>query len=376
MQEVDIAKFLALRFVNTDPTQIESEVLSSYEKMTGRSLAPGNPERLFLEALAMIIAQQSYLIDHTGKQNLLPFSSGLILDCLGVLTDTIRLPARPARTRIRFTIQSPLDWPVFIPSGTRITPDGDIVFATAELAIIVPGRIAVEVEALCTTPGVIGNGYVPGQIARMVDPVAHVTRVGNVTQSMEGADIESDAHYRARIQLAPESYTCAGPVGAYRSHVMAAHRDITEVAIWRPFPGHVDIRPVLTGGELPSAELCNTIYDQVSADDVRPLTDTVTVAPPTVISYEIVGHWYLRQTDSALLQTVTREVTEAVESYRLWQRSMPGRDIVPSQLIERIQSVPGVKRVVVESPGFKDLKPYELARETKVDIRCAGLEED
>jgi hypothetical protein len=57
----------SIAFCETDPAAIEAAIIASYEEITERQLYPGNPERLFLEALAYLIAQQNFLIDYTGK---------------------------------------------------------------------------------------------------------------------------------------------------------------------------------------------------------------------------------------------------------------------------------------------------------------------
>lgn len=47
-------------------------------------------------------------------------------------------------------------------------------------------------------------------------------------------DSESDDAFRARAALAPEGYSVAGPVGAYKFHALSAHGDIKDVAAWNP----------------------------------------------------------------------------------------------------------------------------------------------
>ncbi len=67
-----------ISFAETDPATIEREIITLYETLTGRSLAKGDPVRLFLESIALVIIQQRTLIDYTGKQNLLAYAEALI----------------------------------------------------------------------------------------------------------------------------------------------------------------------------------------------------------------------------------------------------------------------------------------------------------
>lgn len=115
----------SIEFAVKDVSKIETDVITTYEAISGRKLAPGDPVRLFLQAIASIIAQQRVLIDYSAKQNLLAFAEGNFLDHLGALLETERLPAQPAKTTIRFTINSQPQT-VTIPKGTRVTPDGKI----------------------------------------------------------------------------------------------------------------------------------------------------------------------------------------------------------------------------------------------------------
>jgi phage-related baseplate assembly protein len=47
-------------------------------------------------------------------------------------------------------------------------------------------------------------------------------------------DGESDDAFRARAALAPEGYSTAGPIGAYKFHALSAHGDIKDVTAWNP----------------------------------------------------------------------------------------------------------------------------------------------
>lgn len=130
---------------------------------------------------------------------------------------------------------------------------------------------------------------------------------------------------------------------------MGVSQDIADVSVSCPTPGTVDVRPVLEGGELPSEDVLEAVRQKLSADDVRPLTDTVIVQAPDGVFYDLDVTWFLSKADEALLATISSAVTSAVESYILWQRSKPGRDILPTRLISLMEQA-GARRVVVRSP--------------------------
>ena len=72
-------------FADADASKVESYILSEYEKITGRSLAKGDPVRLFLLTITAVIVLLLNKINETGKQNLLRYATGNNLDHLGAL---------------------------------------------------------------------------------------------------------------------------------------------------------------------------------------------------------------------------------------------------------------------------------------------------
>ena len=79
------------------------------------------------------------------------------------------------------------------------------------------------------------------------------------------------------------------------------------------------------------------VENALTPKDVRPLTDKVLVGSPETVEYALAGKWFLSSSDSTLLASITKAVDAAVEGYRLWQRSEPGRDINPDELIARMR---------------------------------------
>lgn len=365
-----------ITFAEIDPAEIEASVLTTYEGIAEVTLYPGDPVRLFLESLAYLIALQNNLINLAGRQNLLAYAEGQHLDEIGKMVGTSRLAKAYAKHTQRFRLREPLPFDVSVPGGTRVTTaDNGMVFATQKTLVIKAGDLSADTVAMAVEDGEKGNGFLPGQISRLVDPLPYVSETINTTTSSGGADVETDARYRERIQLAPESFTCAGPEGAYRYHALRAHQDIAEAAIWTPKPGTVEVILVATGGELPSDEMLAAARDRLSASDVRPLTDTVTVRGPELVSYEIDVEWDLSRRDAALSASIQSAVADAVERYRVWQRSAAGRDINPTRLISLMQQA-GARRVRVVQPEFTPLTGRQLARETKVVLRFMGIEDE
>ena len=159
-----------IKFVDDDVQKIESNIVTTYEALAGYTLYPGDPRRLFLQALAQIIAHQRSLINYTGRQNLLRYAEEDYLKVIGEDQGVPQFGPSPAKTTLRFTISRVQQSVVTVPKGTRATADGKIFFATTETGEIPIGELSVDVPAECTVSGEIGNGFLPGQINRIVDP--------------------------------------------------------------------------------------------------------------------------------------------------------------------------------------------------------------
>lgn len=96
----------------------------------------------------------------------------------------------------------------------------------------------------------------------------------NVTLSFGGADIESDDRLRDRIILAPESFSVAGPKGAYIYWAKTAHQNIIDVAVESPEPGTVNVYPLMKDGVL-TVEVKSLVEEVLNNDKRRPLCDLV-----------------------------------------------------------------------------------------------------
>ena len=368
-----------VEFAEKSPVVIEREIISAYEAYTGRSLAKGDPVRLFLESIALIIIQQRNLIDYAAKQNLLAYASGDFLDHIGALLGVTRLEASKAVCTLRFNLSAELKSAVIIPSGTRVTPDGNIIFATLNDVEIKAGDLEIEVGAECESSGIIGNDFLAGQINKLVDVFAYEMSVVNITDSTGGAETESDENFRERINIAPESFSSAGPFGAYEYLTRSAHQDIIDVAVLgQPYaePGTVKIYPLLKNGELPGQEILELVLETCSARDKRPLTDEVLVLPPESVSYEVHAKFYIDRANASQASLIKSRVEAAYEDFKIWQKNRLGRDINPSELNFRLVNA-GAKRVEIYAPEFKVLKPWEVAiiDEQGSELIYGGLED-
>jgi len=125
------------------------------------------------------------------------------------------------------------------------------------------------------------------------------------------AVLESDDAFRERIQMAPRGYSVAGPVGAYVFHARNAHGDVLDAAASSPSPGDVVVSILAREGDgTPTNTLLQTVAAALNADDVRPLTDHVTVQAAGIVTYTIhaIIYPFPGPDSSSVLQTVQERI--------------------------------------------------------------------
>ena len=371
-------------FVDVDRDTVQQAVFDAYTNITGRTLAQGDPIRLYNLFITEVIIRLLNKLNDTGKQNLLKYANGGKLDNLAALVRTTRLQSSAATTTLMVTLSAARANETIIPAGTRVASGDNKYFATDEDLIITVGSLTGTVGATCTDTGITGNGYMPGEISLIVDPVAYVASISNTTQSEGGSETETDDAFRARIFEAPESFSTAGPAGAYRYHVMSMNSGIIDVGLSSPQPGTVEIAPLMSGGTLPGEELINEVQEALMKRDVRPLTDYVQVVPPEQITYDVDVTYYIYA--EADMTTVQAKVNEAVNKFVLWQNSVLGRDVNPSELHQAIKEIQGVKRVIIHQPGFLTVyrgndaegnyHPSQVAIASSISVTMGGAEDE
>lgn len=366
-----------IRFVTGTSAEIEASIIGEYEKRSGHTLAPGDPVRLYLETVVAIIIQQRELIDWSAKQNLLAYASGEYLDHLGIFLGVTRIPPAAALATIRFSLSAKQTFSVLIPAGTRVTAGDNVQFTVTKSGEIKAGNLSVDVGAQCVSIGTVGNGYASGQINRIVDPTPYVATVSNVGVTSGGSAAEDDEHLRERIRLAPESFSVAGSRGSYEFWARSAHQGIMDVSVDGPSsePGKVYIYPLMVGGVIPEQEVLDLVTAVCSSEKVRPLTDNVIVKAPEKITYTTNVKYWLSRSDSTTAVERQSAIAQAVTAYELWQRSKPGRDIIPSELVARMMRA-GALRVQVTSPQHKVLTVSQVATPASDAVVAFGGLED
>jgi len=195
-----------------------------------------------------------------------------------------------------------------------------------------------------------------------------ITPANDATIPPTPAVYESDTDFRARVQLAFEGLSTAGPSGSYIFHGLGADGDVADIAVEAvefhmsgstvvidsdahlvsPEPGNVAITVLSrTGDGTADANLLAKVDAAINNDSVRPLTDRVVIRSAAVVNYAVTAT--LTFYDGPSSATVLAAAAAALDAYIAAQRKI-GYDVTRSGIFAALHQ-PGVQNVTLASPG-------------------------
>jgi len=209
---------------------------------------------------------------------------------------------------------------------------------------------------------------------------------------------EHDDAYKARIQLAPEAFSVAGPASAYRYYALSAANTLADASVTSPRPdnlralmlGVLDdhgadaglvaaVTAALDGAIWPGTVVVSLLSalgdgsasdDEIEAvdlaiaadEDVRPLTDWPQVRSAEIIDYEIDIDLVLFSGPDETI--VLAAAQEGVEAYKAASRKL-GRSITRAGLYAAAV-VAGVQNALINKP------PADVAIAKTQCANCVG----
>ncbi len=428
------------KFVSTTPEDLTRELITAYEGLTGHTVQPSDPERLFIAWIADFLVKERENQNYVGNQNIPSRAVGENLDALGeFIYGVARKPTQAARCTMRFSRGMVIydSQAIVIPEGTRVTDESHTLYWRTVSEAVIPynGRY-VDVIAECESEGYVGNGYVAGQITTLVDSVIPgVTSIRNIDTSAGGSDEQTDDEYFELLRQSMAAFSTAGPRAAYEYIAKSVSDDIADVRVVRPVitrtgtlgvyikdgstpayfiggeqmkintlkvyahggstplssgtdyvadyanglltitipsnssvyaatqidyeivqqrAGYVYIYAMMKDGSLAGSVTKNAILEACSAENVRPMTDYVSVQDAQTQSYSISLTYYVSDQAQSSMADIAEAVTAAVAEYIEWQSAKLGRDINPDYLKGLLMQT-GIKRVTITSPTFTHL---------------------
>lgn len=175
-----------------------------------------------------------------------------------------------------------------------------------------------------------------------------ITPANTTTVPPTPAVMEPDDDLRRRVQLAFEGLSTAGPRGAYIFHALSADADVLDANATSPTPGVVVVSVLSRSGTgVPSAGVLAAVNAKLNGEDIRPLTDNVTVQAATIVNYTVAATLTLYPgPDSAVVLAASQA---AVDDYIARNRRL-GRDVTRAGLIAALYAE-GVQNVTLTSPA-------------------------
>lgn len=184
---------------------------------------------------------------------------------------------------------------------------------------------------------------------------------------------ESDDSLRLRSQQSWEGLSVAGPTKAYEFHALSADGRVSDARAISPTPAYVEVTLLSTEGDgTASQEIIDIVDAALSAEDIRPVGDRLTVQSATVINYQVDATLFVYPGPE---QEPILAAAEAALNHYISDQRRIGRDIRISALHAALH-VEGVQRVELAQP-LSDivLTDTEAAYCTSTSVMIGGSDE-
>lgn len=184
------------------------------------------------------------------------------------------------------------------------------------------------------------------QLAALMDVEREILTPADPANGIDEID-EADDDLRRRTVLAPQSYSVAGPEGAYLFHALSADPTITDVSIDSPSPGQVLVTVLVADGNgTPAQAVLDAVTARLNADSIRPLTDEVIVAGAVPLDYAIAATltFFASAARSVALAAAQTALAAYVASCRKLGVAITRAGIIGALMVD------GVENVALPSP--------------------------
>jgi phage-related baseplate assembly protein len=197
-------------------------------------------------------------------------------------------------------------------------------------------------------------------------------RVIAAAAGSDPAVMETDREFRRRVLLAPEAFSSAGSPGGYVYHALGSDPRVLNVDVWSPMPGHVNVAVQSREGDgVAPVDLVEVVRAHLSRDDIKPLTDILSVRSVVNIGYQVAGVGYVLPGPDAT--AVRDQAVAAIEAMAAVRRT-PSRD-VPRSAVFDAASVGPMDKVILTSPALDIARDFgEVAVLTSIDFEVVSYD--
>ena len=262
------------------------------------------------------------------------------LDNYAVFYGLNRLEGSKPTATYKFELTAALDYELLIPKGSALTDDGGtkVGFLLEALKFEIGTELktgTVELDEYVQTSNVT--------LTTLQTPLPYVASISKNDIFRNGADTEDDEHFRNRILLSLADKSTAGSEETYKSYTYKADSKIEDVSVYSLVPGEVLVYVYAPSS---SEHTLERVRESLNAEDVRPLTDKLTIDFAEEVTYVIDATLKIfENNDSA--QIYMRAVKSLEAGLKTIEKI--GADITLSELNDFLR-VSGVKEVVFNSP--------------------------
>lgn len=181
--------------------------------------------------------------------------------------------------------------------------------------------------------------------------------------------LEDDAGLRRRMFLAFEGLSVAGPEGAYIFHALGAHADASDASVTSPAPGQVVVTVLSAAADgIAAPEVLQAVQERL--EDVRPLTDQLTVQAATIVEFDVSADLSIYSGPDS--EVVRQAAQAAAQRYVVAQRAL-GRSVTLSGLYAALH-VQGVQNVTLSQPvSDLTIANHEAALCGSVTVTVGGI---
>ena len=326
-----------LHYLTYDPDEIWQVMVTNYVEAGGTSLNPGDEKYMLLRSVQQDIVQIFAGVDNALRMATLRYAVGDYLDIIGDQRGCQRIAATAAMATVTITTNATGKSEI-LPAGTAMTADGTVFYLLVEDFALTGYVQTMTVDVIADRVGSAGNGLLAGREMGLAITNSGVNSIIVATDASGGNEEEDDETYRARIREYGLASVSTGPEQQYEAVAKAVSSEILDAKALNMGAGNVGVY-LLLASDTGATAIMQSVLDALSAEDVRPLTDNVSVYRAADVAYTL-NVRYVSDNSSA----TSAAIAAAVRDYQTWQDQVIGRAFNPDRLMAAIYQA-GATRV-------------------------------
>lgn len=334
-----------LHYVTYDPDEIWNDMVVAYVEGGGEVLYPGDEKEILLRGVQAIVAQVFAGVDNALRMQTLRYAVGDYLDALGEARNCPRIEAEAAESQVRIVFNVS-NQSRNIPAGTALTADGEVMYLTTENFTQTGLAQMVEIGIKCSENGSVGNGLTQGTVMYFAVSNPAIESIIVLENAEGGKEREDDETYRERIRQHGLASVTTGPARQYETVALGVSSEILDAKALNLGAGNVGVYLILKS-ETGEAGILASVAEALSVDEVRPLTDVVTVQKAKDIPYTLNVQYTVEGSNN-----ITDVVAAALNTYQQWQDETIGRSFNPDRLIAMLYQAGASRVILLEGSNF------------------------